>query len=208
VVVTIAVADELADKIGAVIVVAKIARAAVLLGVGYGVAHLLFYLFHYWTGLIDKEEYASCLEAGVYEGNYDRAYDKKYEKNDGIYGHLYYVRTDSKCPPILSVSPSPGKTKGHLWMLFNARGQEKIKGKRNDFALTKAAYEEIKSSFSPPRELDQYLVSRIVDEAEIKEEESKERQTEMLPLALRLQKTGQWGHTDYNQRREDMIECG
>jgi hypothetical protein len=30
----------------------------------------------------------------------------------------------------------------------------------------------------------------------------------MAPMALRFQKRGQWGHTDYNQRKEDMIECG
>jgi len=28
------------------------------------------------------------------------------------------------------------------------------------------------------------------------------------PMALRFQKRGQWGHTDYEQRKEDMIECG
>jgi hypothetical protein len=28
------------------------------------------------------------------------------------------------------------------------------------------------------------------------------------PMALTFQKRGQWGHTDYEQRKEDMIECG
>jgi hypothetical protein len=28
------------------------------------------------------------------------------------------------------------------------------------------------------------------------------------PMALRYQKQGQFGRTDYNQRKEDMIECG
>jgi hypothetical protein len=28
------------------------------------------------------------------------------------------------------------------------------------------------------------------------------------PLAMKFQKRGQIGHTDYNQRKEDMIECG
>ena len=28
------------------------------------------------------------------------------------------------------------------------------------------------------------------------------------PMVFRFQKRGQWGSTDYNQRKEDMIECG
>jgi hypothetical protein len=31
---------------------------------------------------------------------------------------------------------------------------------------------------------------------------------ELPPVALTFQKKGQFGHTDYNQRKEDMIECG
>jgi hypothetical protein len=31
---------------------------------------------------------------------------------------------------------------------------------------------------------------------------------ELPPEAMRFQKDGQWGHTDYEQRKEDMIECG
>jgi hypothetical protein len=31
---------------------------------------------------------------------------------------------------------------------------------------------------------------------------------ELPPMALTFQKRGQFGHTDYNQRKEDMIECG
>jgi len=31
---------------------------------------------------------------------------------------------------------------------------------------------------------------------------------ELPPMALTFQKKGQWGHTDYEQRKEDMIECG
>jgi hypothetical protein len=27
-------------------------------------------------------------------------------------------------------------------------------------------------------------------------------------MAMTFQKRGQFGHTDYNQRKEDMIECG
>lgn len=31
---------------------------------------------------------------------------------------------------------------------------------------------------------------------------------DLPPMALRFQKRGQFGQTDYNQRKEDMIECG
>jgi hypothetical protein len=31
---------------------------------------------------------------------------------------------------------------------------------------------------------------------------------ELPPVAMTFQKDGQWGHTDYEQRKEDMIECG
>lgn len=206
----VSLAEGLESETRAIIVLKAVKTAmiamlegVVLLGMAYGALCLLSYLFRYWTGLIDKEEYV-CLEVSRYGGYYDKVHDKKYKKNDGIYGHLYYVTTDSKCPPVLVIYTEPGKIMGHLRILFNARGHEKIKGGLGeDFALTKAAYEELKSSFSPPEEVDEYLVSRIVDASEIKEPWYL-----MAPLALMFQKKGQWGHTDYNQRKEDMIECG
>jgi hypothetical protein len=31
---------------------------------------------------------------------------------------------------------------------------------------------------------------------------------DLPPMALRFQKKGQFGHTDYDRRKADMIECG
>jgi 5-bromo-4-chloroindolyl phosphate hydrolysis protein len=86
----------------------------------------------------------------------------------------YFFKTGERrdgCPPIIHLSAKQGKIKGNISIVAWTKGYPEIqvRGTWEYLALTKDVYEKVKKSNPLPREVDEFLASRIVSDLEMKE---------------------------------------